>query len=638
MKKIWKYYRGFVWEMAAVFVLYQLFRLIFVWFNMSYLTGVQWRYFVEGIWFDAVAVFYLFLPFILLSILPVSVKIKQTVLYKSLKNVFFYLGITVSLLLNLTDVIYFRFTLRRTTREIIELLVQSSDVWGLIPRFFLDYWYILLLFGGFLTAAIYFHTKVNKDTKEDLPVSQRWAAFIFFSLFFIICARGGFGYKPLMPVDAYKYASGNEVNVVLNTSFTFLKSFEQPLEIDSKHYFLSEKEMEQYFNPKQQIRPMNIPLQQPNIVLLILESFGKEYVSYFNKKHHLTPFLDSLFARSAVFRYSFANGRRSIEALPSIFISVPALSNNPLITSEFVSNQFESFPDKLKTRGYYTAFFHGAKNGSMNFDAFTKSIGFDEYFGMNEYTGAEEDFDGNWGIFDEPFLQYTVEKLTNAPKPFFASVFTLSSHHPFKIPEKYNNRFNGKYDNLPIAPTVEYTDYALAQFFKKLKKQPFFDNTLFIITADHTSLSKNEYFKQSPGNFAVPIAFYHPKIPLKNYLDTNILIEHKDIMPTLLSMLQMTDSVYAFGTNIMQTKTVGMHYINYQYEFIFDSLLVRFFNDSVQQIYYYQHDSMLRNNMFGQLSEAEIKEISLRSKAIIQTYQSDLLHNRMNLNRSIKTD
>jgi phosphoglycerol transferase MdoB-like AlkP superfamily enzyme len=622
-----------VWEIAAAFVLYQLFRVIFVWLNMSYLTGVQWRYFIEGIRFDAVAVVYLFLPFILLSILPVSVKIKNTVLYKSLKNIFFYLGITVSLLLNLTDVIYFRFTLRRTTREIIELLVQSSDILGLIPRFLWDYRYILLLFVGFLTAAIYFHTKVNQDTKEDLPASQKWGAFIFFSLFFGICARGGLGYKPLAPVDAHKYASGTDVNVILNTSFTFLKSFEQPLEIDSKHYFLSEKEMEEYFNPKQKIEPGNISLQKTNVMLIILESFGKEYISYFNHKHHLTPFLDSLFGRSAVFRYSFANGRRSIEALPSIFISVPALSNNPLITSEFISNQFEAFPAKLKTQGYYTAFFHGAENGSMNFDAFTKSIGFDEYFGKNEYTGAEEDYDGNWGIYDEPFLQYTAEKLASAPQPFFASAFTLSSHHPFKIPEKHKNRFKEKYDDLPIAPTVEYTDYALARFFNKLKKQPFFDHTLFIITADHTSLSKNEYFKQSPGNFAVPIVFYHPRITLKNHLDTNALIEHKDIMPTLLSMLQITDSIYAFGTNIMQAKTIGMHYLNYQYEFMIDSLLIRFYNDSVQQAYYYRKDSLMQNNILPNLPRDLITKLTLQSKAVVQTYHNDLLNNRMNLKR-----
>ncbi len=156
------------------------------------------------------------------------------------------------------------------------------------------------------------------------------------------------------------------------------------------------------------------------------------------------------------FTNAFANGKRSIEALPSILSSLPAIMDNAFVTSLYSSNPIESLAAILKNKGYQTSFFHGGKNGTMGFDNFTKLVGIDAYFGLNEYPN-EEDYDGNWGIYDEPYLQYFCNQISLMKEPFFTSVFTLSSHHPYsgkicrQISQRKSDQF-GKYRLYRLCP------------------------------------------------------------------------------------------------------------------------------------------------------------------------------------------
>src|SRR5690606_35786309 len=228
-----------------------------------------------------------------------------------------------------------------------------------------------------------------------------------------------------------------------------------------------------------------------NVVVLILESFGKEHVGALNKDINngtykgYTPFLDSLIGESYTFNRSYANGRKSIDALPSVITGIPSVGE-PFVLSIYSGNKTTSLAKLLGDEGYETAFFHGAPNGSMGFSAYTQLAGIKHYFGKDEYSN-DKDFDGIWGIWDEPFMQFMADKLTEMPEPFFASFFSLSSHHPFKVPEKYQGVFPK--GPLPLHEPVGYTDYALRQFFEKAKKAPWFENTLFVLCADHSSVS-----------------------------------------------------------------------------------------------------------------------------------------------------
>src|SRR5690606_15915248 len=140
-----------------------------------------------------------------------------------------------------------------------------------------------------------------------------------------------------------------------------------------------------------------------------------------------------------VFSRGYANGRKSIDALPSSVAGIPS-SETPFVLSHYSGNNINSLASVLKNHHYYSAFIHVAPNGSLGFSAFVLQSGFDSYIGMTEY-GNKKDFDGHWGIWDEPFLQFMANGINDLKQPFLASAFTLSSHHPFKIPSEYEGVF-----------------------------------------------------------------------------------------------------------------------------------------------------------------------------------------------------
>ena len=118
----------------------------------------------------------------------------------------------------------------------------------------------------------------------------------------------------------------------------------------------------------------------------------------------------------------------------------------------------------------------------MGFDAFAALAGFDDYVGMEQYPDLQ-DYDGHWGIWDEPFLSFTADQMNQLPQPFFSAIFTINTHHPFQTPEKYGTRF--KTAGHPILSCVRYADFALEQFFKKAAGMPWFKNTVFVCLFCH---------------------------------------------------------------------------------------------------------------------------------------------------------
>src|SRR6185369_3185531 len=307
---------------------------------------------------------------------------------------------------------------------------------------------------------------------------------------FVGGARGGFrsSTRPITLSNAAAYAAvPNDINIVLNTPFAFMRTAKANV-IEKVNYFSSEQELDQVFTPLR-IPKDTAAFNPQNVVVIILESFSKEFIGIYNKDiddgnyKGYTPFLDSLINVSHAYQYSLANGRKSIDAMPSVISSIPSIEV-PYVLSHFSGNKVNSLAGLLRDKGYYTAFFHGAPNGSMGFDAFANLSGFDNYFGRTEYNN-DDDFDGYWGIWDEPFLQFYAKKMDSFKQPFFTTLFTVSSHHPYNLPDGYENKFKG--GPKIVHRTIEYTDFALKRFFKSASVMPWFTNTLFVITADHAS-------------------------------------------------------------------------------------------------------------------------------------------------------
>ncbi|MFI3240431.1 MAG: LTA synthase family protein, partial [Bacteroidales bacterium] len=269
-------------------------------------------------------------------------------------------------------------------------------------------------------------------------------------------------------------------------------------------------------------------------------------------------------------------------------------------------------PTILNKLGYTTTFMHGGVRASMSFVAFSKKNGISRTFSLEEYEQerGKGDYDGSWGIWDHKFVDYAADKIIEMPKPLFTTIFSLSSHSPFKLPDDYSGEVVE--GTMPIHKTIRYTDGVLRDFFAKLSREPFYDNTLFIITADHSSGGDSEKFRKVPHSFSIPIIFYKPNSTLKGEISE--VAGHIDIMPTLVAALGYNEPYFGFGRDLFaqQDSTTTPFTINYfggAFNIVTDSTTYLFNErDIISTIGAQRNDTTTQN----------------RAKALIQQYYTHI--------------
>lgn len=625
----------FAKRIGLAFLVFTLCRIFFYIVNQSHFQNVVFMDFVYGIRFDAVAIAYLYLPFILMSILPFSFRSFRK--YQRTLAILFYIPNTIAIILNLVDVAYFDFNMKRTTTDLFSMIGAGGgeDFMTLLPSYIIDFLYDYILLAFLIWFSWYIYKKYCRFKGMFYPYIKKnyiIQSFIFVGviLFTILAMRGGLQLRPLNSVSAGQYTHAQNVALVLNTPFTVLKSLTK--EKAKPINFYTDDELESLYSPTITVEEKN-PLNKKNIVFIIIESLAKEYVGYHNKNGY-TPFLDSLMTESYVFTNAYANGQKSIESLPSILASLPQLMNTPLVVSNYGSNAIDGLPKILKTQGYNTSFYHSGSNGTMGFDAFSSMAGTESYFGLDEYPEKDKHYDGKWGIFDEPYLQYFANELNKKETPFFSTVFTISSHHPYTIPAEHLGKFPK--GTLPMHEVVGYTDYALKKFFETAKNMPWYNNTLFIITADHSTHSEQAKYNTPIGRFAIPTLIFDPSKELKG--EYNALFQQIDIAPSLLGWLGIPTKSIAFGRNIFNKnpkKPFVVNFINGVYQLYQKDYVLFFDGKKTIAFYNISKDKLLMNNLLKtQLNGEELikkTDMEVFMKAIVQQYNNRLINNQLSI-------
>jgi phosphoglycerol transferase MdoB-like AlkP superfamily enzyme len=586
-----------------------------------------------GIRFDLSALALLNLPVVFLLLIPVRFKYNKYYL----KAVFIIAMIVNSLaiLLNLIDTIYFRYISKRTTFELFQFFGNKNEnIDGLLIQFLTDFWYMLVMF---LILWVLLFKAISFFKTGESSVFKRHNWYLLHSLFFIVglamsvvLFRGGLQLKPISLITAANYTSSQNIPLLINSPFSIIKTLKNKSIPD--FHFYAEDSIEQIYTPvHEKLRVNRFGLdsgfKNANVVILILESFGRDYIGYYNNSQPTcTPFLDSLLGQSLTFE-GFANGRRSIEALPGILSGIPSLMDIDFPSSPYVNNKIDGLGTLLLKKGYHTSFFHGGNNGTMSFDVFARSAGFMHYYGRNEYDN-ETDFDGKWGIFDKPFLQFAANKFATFDQPFISAIFTLSSHHPYTIPLEDKDLL--KISENSSEASIRYTDRSLREFFITSEKMDWYQNTIFIITADHTpEHARSVYFQSSMGIFAVPVAFY---IPGKNIrLATAEIAQHIDILSSCMALTgNADDTVFSFGRNVFDSvsEPFTINYINGVYQYSDGKFVMKHDGNHALGFYNLENDSLLQQNAIEQYkNEAILSRKNLQ--AIIQQYNNRMNHNKL---------
>lgn len=622
------YVRNLLLRLLIVLGLLTLTRIVFYIYNVSAFQDVGIAEFFWGAWFDLITISLYFLPYYALFLLPINIRHLRW--HQRLFKYSFH-GLTAFMVtLNLIDCAYFPYTLKRSTADILTSISTGSDFGQLFTTFLGENWPLIIVLIGsiFLTAWLYRKTELprersNLSREEFLKMNWIWLAILL--PLFIFIGRGGIRPRPISILDASAYTTAQNASLVLNTPLAFLKTFWVD-QIEEKNY-MSLAEERALFNPIHSSVPANILPDSTNVVILVLESFGKEFVGTLSGKTTYTPFLDSLLGESLYYEYAFANGKKSNEAIPAILASIPSLYAEPYMSSRYSANRLEALPTILKEIGYSSAFYHGATNGSMMFDRFSEQCGFDHYFGRKEY-GNDRHFDGTWAISDAYFNPWAAKQMSRLKPPFLGLLFTTSSHHPYVVPKEFQ-KFTKK-GNQPICRSISYSDYALRLFFEEAKKQPWFANTLFVLVADHSPASQTPQYSLRHEMYRIPIGFYHPKGLIKPKKSDQIA-QQLDIFPTILDFLNVKKTYYSYGSSLLQpTDKYGIAHLEGSYYYFNVEEMLIFCNERVQKLFNFTHGGILNS---GNLHNYEqlVSEREKKLKAIIQRYSRDLISNETRL-------
>ena len=622
-------------NVAVVFLAFLICHPIFILYNRNALQGTMdglfWPMLKGSLVFDTAGVMYLSAIYVVLMMLPLH--FKEKLWWYKLTRIILIVMASAGIMANLVDTVYYQYTGCRSTLQVLSEFSNEGggQIASIILHSMLSNWYLVIIYA----VMVWLLCKLIK-IPVILQYNKTYVYYIVRTCCLALCSacmvagiRGGLAHniRPITMSNAYQYVNTPaQAASVLNTPFCVIRTWtNQDMKVPS---YFSQEELDQIYSPV--IISDSTGVFRPlNVVVLILESFGSEYIGAMNSNnmegiHDCAPFMDSLINQSLSFTVSLANGRKSIDAMPSVLSGIPMLKDHLFLTPTIMSKEISGLAKELGNKGYYSAFFHGADNGSMGFQSFSRVIGYNDYYGMEEFVqkpqyGGKAAFDGYWAIWDEEFLDYMCDMIGTFREPFLASAFTASSHHPYNVPKRYENIYPPE-GNLPIYRGIRYSDHALKLFFEKASRQPWFNNTLFVLTADHTNLTEHPDYQSDYGNFRVPIIFYCPAYGLTGQRDA--IAQQSDITPSILGYLGYNKPYISFGQDLFNTPDKDTWAANLQnglYSYYKGDYLLQFDGERETGLYAYKQDPTLKNNLKGTQPELE-EEMQKHLKAIIQQY------------------
>ena len=628
-----------IYRIFLVYINYTFCRLLFVYFNNDLLQIDNFlqltKLLYHGIRFDSMSIVYLNSIFILLSIIPF--KINTSKIYQDVLIWIYFIFNGIGMLLNFIDFEYYRFNLNRLMSSFLEAIESEPNKSELILHYIFDYYHILIIYLTFLFVWIFLYKMVKLKDQLSFRNKNYYLSslfiFLFTAVFCVMGARGGDlkkSTRPITIIDAMDNVNNPQhADIILNTPFTILKTlFKKPFKLINK--FNNDEILNELNTIKQYNRVLKDP--SPNVIIFILESMGREYWGSMNKERKIkdfkgfTPFLDSLAEHSLVFSNAFATSRKSIHAMPSILAGIPSFEIS-YTSTPYSKQKIESIVSIANSMDYNTSFFHGASNGSMGFLGFSNTLGFKNYYGRNEFNNDDE-YDGYWGIWDEPFLQFTKETLDNKKQPFLATVFTITSHEPYVIPKKYDNRFNQGI--IPMHKCVLYTDFSIKKFFDESKNSDWFKNTIFLFTADHSNKSYYPYYQKTINRFANPIMIYIPNSEFKG--EVNSLASHMDIYPTIVDLIGYKKPFRSWGKSLVTPDDLNSIVVNYlgggSY-FIMNDSLISVHNGEKAIGFYDIQDKNFKDNLIHKRNK-KMNDLERKGSIFLQDYFNRIIKGEMN--------
>lgn len=626
-------------QLFVVLITYTLLRILFYAYNSNFVgvdsLGEFMRVMLNGVRFDISAICYLNLLFILMRLLPFRFADRPS--YITTTNWVYYISNSIGFIANIADTSYFRFTNYRTQFNFFEEFFSDSGAASIIIGYLPEYWYLVVVFIISMAIIVLFTLKIKITECRYGRISHyisRCLIMIFGILLTVIGLRGSFLGTPLRISDALLYVDNSKsIATVLNTPFSIIRSIGDKNTVKQLRYFDDESELLTVFNPIH-TPPHDSTMIRKNVVMIILEGIGAQYLDSFSDRHGDTiqlsfmPLLDSIAKQSHICLNTYSVGIRSVEGVTSLLCEFPSFRPNMFIKSLYFDNKIEALAGNLKHEGYETSLYHGCNEGSYGFERLAHQVGYSNFYGRNEY-GNDDDYDGTWGIFDDKMGNFVADHLSKSEQPFFATWYLLSSHSPYVLPKEFQNRYSspgGSHNE-----SVEYTNEVLEILWSKISKTNWYKNTIFVITSDHTTYVDDPKYSNPNDRYRVPLIFFTPDGSLSPGVDS-LPTSQIDIGPSILGFLNYNMPYYSMGRDVFSSNSERMAVSKTEdiYKIFYGDWILFFDGEKSLHLYNKREDPLIVNDVIDKYpDEAAFMEKKL--KAILQTYTVGLTENKLHL-------
>ena len=616
--------------------------------------------FTRGLQQDTVTLIFLNAPVLVLAAAAVYLK-PGSFLRRSLYRIsrWLFTGLNAAgIAINILDAGYFRFSRHRSN---LDLLYVFSDSLGSFKSILAGYWLLLVFFAIMIfilirTAARTIPGAPRTSSAPGLhPATPRalaahsgsptavppvrllvFQALVLVAFLFITGLLPGNLVLPSTPLLSLK---ADDLPFAQNSAFTFIYSVARRQKELKRVDFFPEQELRTIVSAAHDMGEAKDTFEKKNVVICILESFSRCYLTPGDPMKAVTPFFDSLIGKSIFFPAAHANGYTSNQGIVAILAGLPSFIDEPFYYSEYANTPLRSIGNILKEKGYNTNFFMGAGKDHFGFGKFTHMAGIDHYYSRADFdedpdSGGDRSYDGNWGIFDEPFLRFGARVLAKKPSPFLAVFFNISSHTPFTIPPSYGDRFDLP-GQTPAQRSISYVDHSFQQFFASCRKAPWFRNTLFVFCADHwfDPLNGKTTFNYV-NTSSIPIILFDPS--RDSGQRNNTLAAQVDLTPTILNLLHYKGSYTGFGKSLLDSAAANKYVLSKiredVYQIITGDFVLGYDLKKEKSVYLYRYcgEALQGKDLVDDNASQQIRAgLERILKANIQCYNQSLIRRRL---------
>lgn len=450
--------------------------------------------------------------------------------------------------------------------------------------------FFIFIFGSFFLA------KRIIDYKMPQTSTPFWikglSSILFIGLLFL-CIRGNLGTSPINQSMAYFSDKPFLNHAAVNTEWNLMHDLINNKYGNQNPYnYYPEKEAQQivadlYQKPEGEVTSI-LSTPRPNVVIILLESFTADLIESLGGEKGVAPNMEKLISEGLLFKNIYASGDRTDKGLIAVLSAFPAQATRSIMGMNDKQEKLPAIAQALYNKGYSTSFYYGGESEFFNIKSYVLSHNYQKLVDIKSFPSQDL---SSWGAFDHKVFEKNVADLDAVKQPFFSTILTLTNHEPFQLPGKAH--FPGENMENKFRSTAFYTDSSLAAYIQTAKTKSWYQNTLFIVVADHGHrLPKNIYENYDPNRFRIPLILLGGALkPEFRGKTVEKLGSQTDIAATLLSQLGVAYDQFKWSHDLLNSATPEFSFFDWDNGFGFANKHQIICFDNIGKTEIYRHNA-----------------------------------------------